>query len=184
MPENVNKEVEVIKKQIDKLNDSNTSLEGWKSSAIILLTRIFGADSSAVQAINKIRYSGWGISSPGGQSFHSNNLESCKQQGREILEACINDLETFGIPEKQTPEKDGINITVNQHQTVQVKLLTSTLEDYLTGTQMKELKEIMNSDDEPKKKETKIFDKLKGFGKDVASNILANILTNPSIWGQ
>ena len=33
-----------------------------------------------------------------------------------------------------------------------------------------------------KKARPKIVDKLLSFGKDVASNIVANLLTNPSIW--
>ena len=48
---------------------------------------------------------------------------------------------------------------------------------------MKELKEVLDENKEDAEKARKgIIEKLKSFGSDVASNIVANILTNPVIW--
>ncbi len=177
------KEIELLRKQLDKLSLSNFDIEAWKHSTVIILNRIYGPNSQAVKSIDNIKYSSFGIYGGGGSGFHSDNLESCKQQGRGILEACISELETFGSPEKNQSAKGGISITVNQNQTVSVQLLVSAIQDELTGSQLKELKQIMNSSDSVEKKKERLTDKLKSFGKDVATNILANILTNPNIWG-
>jgi hypothetical protein len=177
------REIELLRGQIGKLSDSAFDIEAWKQSTNILLSRIFGPNSQGVKSINQIKYTSIGIYGGGGPGFSSNNLEKCKVQGRNIVEACISELETFGIPEKTVSGKHGINIAVNQHQTVNVHLLVSALENELTGTQFRELKEIMNSKEGPEKKKERLKDKLKSFGKDVSSNILASILTNPNIWG-
>lgn len=60
----------------------------------------------------------------------------------------------------------------------------SALEDELTVSQLKDVKEIMKTNEPKEEKKKKVIDKIKSFGGDVASNILANILTNPNIWGQ
>jgi hypothetical protein len=177
------KQIELLRGQINKLSDSNFDIEAWKQSTNILLSRIFGANSQALKSLDKITFSSFGIYGGGASSFHSDNLTNCKKQGKDILEACISELEAFGTPEQSQSNKHGINITVNQNQTVNVQLLVSALENELTVTQLKELKEIMNSKDAPENKNEKLKDKLKSFGKDVATNILASILTNPNIWG-
>ena len=35
----------------------------------------------------------------------------------------------------------------------------------------------------PEEKKVKLIDKIKSFGSDIASNIVAGILTNPAIFG-
>ncbi|MCZ8023029.1 MAG: hypothetical protein O9302_01320 [Cyclobacteriaceae bacterium] len=175
------KEIELIERQIEKLNDPHFNVDSWKSATNIILSRIFGQDYEGIKSINKIKHSTGGIFI-GGSSSNWDNIETCKKQGREILKTCISELETFGLPEKQTKE-NGINITLTQNQTVNVNFLTSALEDELTVSQLKEVKDIMQANEPKEKKKEKIIDKLRSFGGDVASNILANILTNPNIWG-
>ena len=64
-----------------------------------------------------------------------------------------------------------------------VNLFNEAIKDDLTGRQIKELKQIVEDENgDMKKARPKIVDKLLSFGKDVASNIVANLLTNPSIW--
>jgi hypothetical protein len=110
-------------------------------------------------------------------------MVSCKKIGKEILETCITELETFGIREKIQPNSSGININLTQNQSVNINLLVSALEDELTVSQMREVNEIMQSQENSTEKKSKILEKIKSFGTDVATNILANILTNPAIWG-
>lgn len=69
----------------------------------------------------------------------------------------------------------------NQSQTVQI--FFEAIKDELTGKQQKELKSIVDEDLEPETKRTKIIDKIKSFGIDTLSNIVANIATNPAVWG-
>lgn len=178
----IEQQIELIKKQIEKLNSSDFDLSAWKSSSILILDRIFGNDFQGIQAIENIKYKSGGVYA-GKSSSTWNNMASCRKQGKEILETCITELETFGAREKPQNNNAGININLTQNQSVNIHLLVSALEDELTVSQMREVNEIMQSPENPKDKKTKIFDKIKSFGGDVASNILANILTNPGIWG-
>lgn len=174
------KQIELINKQLLKLDSSDFDLNGWKSSTIVILSRIFGDHYQGIKAIENIKYTSGGIN-----SVSWNNLVSCKKQGKDILEACITELETFGQPEPKKNENSGINInlTQNQNQTVNINLLIGALEDELTVSQLREVNEIMSSGEQKSEKKKKLIDKLKSFGSDVASNVLANILTNPNIWG-
>ena len=96
--------------------------------------------------------------------------------------------------EKNVKRKDAINVTTtinntnsqsqNQEQSLAVELFIEAIKDDLTGRQIKELKAVVEeSDNDLQKARPGILDKLRSFGTDVASNIVANILTNPMIWG-
>lgn len=180
----VEKQLELLKKQIEKLDDKEFDLEGWKSSTKVILSRVFGENNQGIKAIDNIKFDsgGWAI---GDASHFWDNMDSCKKQGKDILEACITELETFGQPELKESSNSGINInlTQNSNQTVNVNLLISALEDELTVSQLREVNEIMKAEKPKSDKKRSIIEKLKSFGSDVSSNILANILTNPNIWG-
>ena len=99
------------------------------------------------------------------------------------------------ITEKKGKGRDAINVTTtinnsnqqsqtqNQEQTLAVKLFIEAIKDDLTGRQIKELKQVVDdADGDLQKARPGIIDKIKSFGSDVASNIIANILTNPIVW--
>lgn len=178
----IEKQIELIQNQIRKLDETDFNLDGWKSSSALVLDRIFGSDFQGIKSIENIKYKSGGIAVGNSSSFW-NNLDSCKKQGKDILEACITELKTFGVREKSENKDSGINISLTQNQTVNLNLIINALEDELTVSQMTELKKIMESTDKKTDKKKKIMDKIKDFGSDVAVNILTNILTNPSIWG-
>ena len=65
-----------------------------------------------------------------------------------------------------------------------MELFIEAIKDDLTGRQIKELKSVVaKADNDLQKARPNIIAKLKEFGTDVASNIVANLLTNPMIWG-
>lgn len=109
-----------------------------------------------------------------------------------ILEAFAN-LPTI-VPHKNSKKTgSGVNITANinntnsqsqsQEQSLTINLFLEAIKDDLTGRQIKELKKIIKeSGDDKEKARNGIIDKLKSFGSDVVSNIVANIITNPTIW--
>lgn len=71
----------------------------------------------------------------------------------------------------------------NQEQTLAVNMFLEAIKDDLTGKQVKELKGVIaESAGDKEKARSGIIEKLKSFGPNVASNIVANIITNPSIW--
>jgi hypothetical protein len=52
----------------------------------------------------------------------------------------------------------------------------------LTGSQLKEIKQVVDeTKGDLEKAKPKIINKLKSFGENIASNIIANIITNPTI---
>lgn len=80
-----------------------------------------------------------------------------------------------------------VNVTQSQQQTQQqsqsVQLFLEAIKDELTGKQQKELESLAKEELPEDEKRTKIIDKITSFGSDVAANIIANIVTNPIIWG-
>ena len=96
-------------------------------------------------------------------------------------------------PKKQDQERGPIHVTTNinnsnsqtqnQQQTLAVELFLEAIKDDLTGRQIKELKAVVaEADNDLQKARPGIIEKLKSFGADIASNIVANLLTNPAIW--
>ena len=131
----------------------------------------------------------------------SNGNKSPEQQKKllAILEAfavlptVIPDNRVTQVAEKKGDGKDSINVvtTINnsnsqsqdQGQSLAVELFIEAIKDDLTGRQIKELKAVVaDVNNDLQKARPGIITKLKEFGSDVASNIVANILTNPSIW--
>ena len=72
-----------------------------------------------------------------------------------------------------------------QEQSLAIHLFIEAIKDNLTGRQIKELKEIVAEENNNlQKARPNILAKLKEFGVDILSNVVANILTNPTIWTQ
>jgi hypothetical protein len=84
------KNIELINNQIDKLKIDGLNIDAWKSSTIILLTRIFGDNYRGINEIESIKLKTGGIN-----NTIWNNLDACKKQGEEILNSCIIELENF-----------------------------------------------------------------------------------------
>lgn len=98
------------------------------------------------------------------------------------------------LSKKQEHERGPIHITTNinnsnsqtqnQQQSLAVELFLEAIKDDLTGRQIKELKAVVaEAGNDMQKARPGIIEKLKSFGADVTSNIVANLLTNPAIWG-
>ncbi len=134
----------------------------------------------------------------------SNEKLSSEQQRRllAILEAfaslpsIIPDAHITEITKKDGKGRNAINVTTtinnshqqfqtqNQEQALAVELFIEAIKDDLTRRQIKELKQVVNdADGDLQKARPGIIAKLKSFGSDIASNIVANLLTNSAIWG-
>jgi len=75
------------------------------------------------------------------------------------------------------------NQTQNQEQQQVIEIFLEAVKDELTGKQFKELKEIAKQEPNPEKAKTKVLDKIKSWSGDVLANVVANIVTNPTVWG-
>lgn len=71
----------------------------------------------------------------------------------------------------------------SQEQSQNIDFLIKSIEDAFTISQLKELRQIVNEENgNLEKAKPKLMEKIKSFGSNLASNIVANILTNPVIW--
>lgn len=90
--------------------------------------------------------------------------------------------------QKEAKQEHSSAVTVNvnqsqtQNQSQEINIFLESIADELTGKQYKELKSIAQEEPNPEKSKQKIVEKLKSFGRDILSNIVANIITNPSVW--
>ena len=81
----INKAVEVLKNQIQKLNAKDFDLASWKNFTVLLLERIFGSETKKIESIQNIKYDkgSWVLRDETG---YANSIDACKKLGREILE--------------------------------------------------------------------------------------------------
>lgn len=71
----------------------------------------------------------------------------------------------------------------SQEQSQNIDFLVKSIEDAFTISQLRELRQIVNEENgNLEKAKPKLMEKIKSFGSNLASNIVANILTNPVIW--
>lgn len=190
----IKKYIEALKTVKNPTINSNYDLQNWKVKAGNVISRIYGDESKQEEQIKEINFRNYSLfatvrggNSPSTSSGGGNNGKHCEKQANEMIKSFISDLETFGLPEPRKNENsNGINISVNQsqNQTVNVNVIWESIKEELTGKQLKEIEAIINDNDKSESKKKRIFEKLKSFGIDVASNIIANIITNPAIYGR
>lgn len=157
---------ELLKQQIEKLDQKSFDLTAWKAHTVILLARIFGEDSQKIRQIDKLEYefNSWSLRDTTG---HSAYLDSCKKLGKEILEASIHELEVIGTPQKlaETGKMD-------------IKVVIDALTDELKGSQYKTLIKTLNSDIKPDEKKRLVNEIIREIGEVTTRAILENILLN------
>jgi hypothetical protein len=159
------KEIAILKKQIERLEIKEFDLEAWKKFTIVMLARIFGDTSEKIRQIESIEYdySSWALRDTSGSSSY---LDSCKKLGRKILEASIEELEAFGVPEKSGEEDHFFNLIIN------------ALQDELKGSQFRELKDVIMKTKDEARLMDKVREILNDYDTGVPVDILTAILTN------
>lgn len=153
----VEKEIALIEKQLESLKAKNFDLEAWKSHTVIFLERIFGKESSKVRMIKDLKYdySSWSLRDAAGTG---KDADPVILKAREILEATRLELEHLGVP-KQEEENQKI---------------WSLLEEEMTGKQIKEIRQILQSDEAEKME--KIANILYNLEKENLAVVLAKLL--------
>ena len=196
MPEIMNeKYIELLKRQLSELetmgvnsikpSEYTSRVDVWKSSTIGLLERIFGAYSRKIKDVENIQYE----KNPHyGSETETYNKGAVKEIGSAILNDCIAELEILGSPVTDSNiEGTGDNQTAikNQenNQTIKLDVILNELRKELTGSQFDEIQAIVDLKENYDIKKNKISQKFKEFGINPLSNIIAGILTNPSIIG-
>lgn len=154
------REINLLKEQIKKLEDKKFDLEAWKNHTVIFLERIFGKDSTKIKMIKELSYdySSWSLRDTAA-SGKTKDKDPIRLQAEEILNAAIIELESLGLPSTK-PEKDRI---------------WELLQDDLTGRQLREIEELLKSEDADKAQ--KITEILESLGNEKLSVIIYNLLT-------
>lgn len=151
------REIALLKEQIERLNEPRFDLEAWKNQTVIFLERIFGKESTKVRLIRDLHYdySSWSLRDTTGAG---QSKDPVKFQARSILQATIEEIEKMGLPDEQ-PEADK---------------LMELLREELTGRQIKEIETIKNSEvsDRPER----LADILETLEKENLSRMLARLL--------
>ena len=161
----VKKEINILRKQIERLDIKTFDLEAWKKFTIVMLARIFGDTSEKIRQIESIEYdySSWALRDTSGTSSY---LDSCKKLGRKILEASIAELETFGLPDQSAEDNRFFRIIID------------ALQNELKGSQFRELKDVVLSMDKEEEMKEKVREILHDYDTGVPVDILTSILTN------
>ncbi|MFW5756154.1 MAG: hypothetical protein ACOCWD_03635 [Tangfeifania sp.] len=155
------KEIALLKEQIDRLDDKKFDLHAWKNHTLIFLERIFGKENSKIKMIQNLTYdySSWSLrdTAAGGSDKEKDPV---RIQAREILEAAIAELESLGLPQEKQEKL----------------IIKELLEDELTGKQVKNLNAILNS--EENNKGEKITEILETLDKESLATTIAKLLTS------
>ena len=120
------------------------------------------------------------------------NIHDIAEDTKVLIDSIIAEVEALGLPERKVTLDKSVNVNTmvsqnqeqhqNQKQDVIVKILLEAVKDELTGKQWKELLAVAKVTTDPVESRKSILDKIKSFGEGVASNIVANIVTNPVVW--
>lgn len=163
------KETGLLQAQIDKLDKKEFDLDAWKQYTVVLLARIFGEHDPKIKQIEKIEYdfSSWSLRDTSGKSAY---METCKKLGREVLQASIDELKAFGLPDKK--EKDN---------SIPFEVLESALEEELKISQFRKLKALIIEEEDQEEKKKKLKDLIQSFEKDFSENVVLSILSNPGV---
>lgn len=156
----------LIKNHIEKLDDKDFEFESWKKTAILLLESMYKKENNKIKALKEIKYdqSSWSLrDSSGKESF----VEMAKHSGKGVMEAVIAELETIGLPDETASQMQGVEFVID------------IIKDALTGSQIRELKSIIENSDE--NKEELIKKRLKTWGSEVPLDIVAKIISIPEI---
>lgn len=160
------KYIENLRMQIEKLDAEKFDLEAWKNYTIILLERIFGHQTHKIRQIEDIRFdfSSWALRDTTG---NKTGMDACKEKARKIIEASINELENFGVANKQT------NITSTETTAV-----VQALENNITVAQFREIARITNAKETNELKSEQLSVFLKTIGEANVNRMLVDIILN------
>jgi CO dehydrogenase/acetyl-CoA synthase alpha subunit len=154
-------EIALLEGQIERLGEKKFDLEAWKNHTLIFLERIFGKDSSKLKMIKDLGYdySSWNLRDTAAAGKTSDK-DPVLMQAEEILTATITELKLLGLPKsKQEKEK-----------------IWDLLTDELTGKQLRELENLVKSEELDKTE--KITNILEELEKEKLASILLKLLTD------
>jgi len=159
-------EIKWIENQMKKLHEPNFDLDVWKTSACLMLDGIFGVNNSRSKQLLDLdnKFNSWSLRDAVGNESY---LERNKRTAAEILQSAMDELETVGKPKK--------NVT-SDHQVLE---LLNAIFDELKGSQVRNLKQVLQTEMTPEEKKRRISDILREAGDE--NYLLTKLLLHPYI---
>jgi hypothetical protein len=165
----VNDEIKLLTDQIEKLGSTDFDFDAWKKYSLLILTRIFGSNDPKVLQLNGIdfEFNSWSLRDASGNESYE---EGSKKLAREVLTAAIDELNIYGLPKSGKESTKG-----NTEEIVAIIL------DEFKGSQVKELRKILNSRSNMVEKKRLVKELIEELGDFTSIEILTNILTSKSV---
>ncbi len=181
--------IAALKEKIGLISNIKTYQEfnNWQNMTSVTLTNIYPDKRDVIDNFGAI------VSKQFSYQGNGDRTNLAKKEAQVYLENIIKDLEHFGVPVSNKPSEDkSVKLHVNQsnNQTqntsvnVGLELIFDVIKGELRNSEIEQLKEILDSKEDEKTKKKNFIEKIKSFGSDVSSNILANLLTNPQVYEQ
>jgi hypothetical protein len=163
----IEKYVKILNHQIEKLGVEPFDLEAWKRATIILVARIFGDATTKINEIEKIKfdYGSWSLRDASGSK---DQMDSCINQAKVILEACIAELEILGLEENKNGKGK------------EDSAIIESIEEELKMSEYKELIKILKTKSNRDDKIKMLVHKLQSFDTLVCPKIISNLMTHPT----
>ena len=157
--------IELLLGQIQRLESTGNILRPWEDSTNSIIRRVWDDPHYSIR--DHI------VPSFVGETIHE------KRQYKELLQGRIEQLKALGNPKRK---ESSVGSQINISNVININLIVDVLKKELSKSQVDELKTAYSSGKDESEKKRNVIQTLKQFGTDVASNILANILSNPSIF--
>lgn len=161
--------IKLLKQQLEKIDNKDFDLESWKKYTIIILSRVFGEENQKIKQIDDLEfeYNSWSLrDASGNESYEDGTTKLAK----EIIQASIDEIAAFGITE---PGKN------NYDQ--ELETILNIVLDELKGSQVKQIKSIINSSDSKEEKNRLVFEIIGTLGETTVFKVITDILTHKSI---
>lgn len=161
------KEIELLQAQIEKLDAKEFDLGAWKQYTVVLLSRIFGEHDPRISQVKKIEfdYSSWSMRATTGKTSH---MDSLKKLAREVLQASIDELNAFGLPEQGDRK-------------ISLEVISGALEEELKVSQIRKIKTLITSNLDQEIRKIELMELMKSFDAGFANHFVLNILTHPAV---
>ena len=182
------KMIDILSKQMELLDEIQTvsELSNWKEKTKIFVCRIYKEGSPQYKQFSKIS------AYPSFRTVNTRpDIPKALCSAKNILNGFIEDIETFGLPNSQLAKEKNqtiipnINIENNpnfsqsQIQTqAQSQNIEDIIRDEIPASRMREIEEILKTEEPEKTKLEKVGDVLQKVGIGVTSSVLARIITN------
>ncbi|NOY36755.1 MAG: hypothetical protein GXO83_04195 [Chlorobi bacterium] len=166
----IEKQIELIRTQIGKLDAPDFDLEAWKNTSILILSRIFGQTSLIVSKIQSLSHhlSSWALRDTLGKT---SGEEQVKRNAREMLETVILEIETLGPPVQES----------GKETSPVMEAIRKALENELKVSQYRTLQEILSGPYRDDERLGKVHDFLAPFDAETLRKILAALLADKAV---